>query len=141
METTLAKAARPGASRRAEEADASTRVLVIHLTCTDPEETHRIAVGNVPLEQRLAVRKATGMPFGQFVGGPDSIDVDSIAVMVWLAKRLNGFPQLAWQSFQRSWPDEIGEGDIEVWAEDTQGRRLDDDGEPEGEPSEVDDPE
>lgn len=125
----MAKAPRPGVSRREEEVDVSKRVLAIKLAW-DEDATYRIAVGNVPMDHRLAVRKQTGIPFDQFLGGPDAIGTDSIAVMVWLAKRLGGKPSLSWQQFCRSWPDSFGEGDIEVWGEDSQGHKVDDDGNP-----------
>lgn len=76
----------------------------------------------------MAVRKATGLPFTAFWGGENAIDIDSIAVLVWVARRLRGEPMLTWPRFQRDWPDEITEGDIEVWAEDPAGHRIDEDG-------------
>lgn len=147
----MATAPVPGAARRSEEAaeaaDLATRLLVIKLAWSD--ETHRIAVNNVPLDHRMAVRKATGLPLTAFIGGESAIDVDSIAVLVWVSKRLHGKASLSWQQFKRTWPDSIDEGDLEVWAENPKGERLDEDGnvipeayEPgDGEVAEVDDPE
>lgn len=124
----MAKAPRPGTTRRNEEATVSTRILAIKLAWEDDE--YRIAVGNIPLDERMAVRKATGIPFEAFLGGPDSIGVDSIAVMVWLAKRQSGLSRLSWQQFQRSWPTEFSEGDLDVWGENAQGQKVDDEGNP-----------
>lgn len=147
----MAQALEPGSRRRAEEsaetAAAVNRVLVIRLGWS--EETHRIAVNNVSLDHRMAVRKATGLPLTAFIGGENAIDVDSIAVLVWVSRRINGTPSLSWKQFERSWPDTLTEDDIEVWAENTRGQRLDEDGnavpvayDPEGdEGAEVDDPE
>jgi hypothetical protein len=146
----MAQALEPGTARRVEEAsaaaDAVKRVLVIKLAWSD--ETHRIAVNNVPVDHRLAVRKATGLPLTAFIGGESAIDVDSIAVLVWVSRRLHGSPSLSWKQFERTWPDTIDEGDIEVWAEDAVGHRIDEDGnavpdpyDPAAESAEPDDPE
>jgi protein gp37 len=137
----LATAPTPGVGRRAETATAAKRVLVIKLAWSD--QAYRIAVNNVPLDHRMAVRKATGISLTAFIGGEDAIDLDSIAVLVWVARRVGGEPGLSWQQFQRTWPDEVSEGDIEVWAEDVAGNKLDEDGNviDDTEPAEVDDPE
>jgi hypothetical protein len=137
----VATAPTPGVGRRADTAAAAKRVLVIKLTWTGT--THRIAVNNVPLDHRMAVRKATNMPLTAFIGGEDAIDIDSIAVLVWVSRRVGGEGSLSWQQFKRDWPDEIGEDDIEVWAEDPSGNKVDEDGNviEDEELSEVDDPE
>lgn len=122
----MAHAPTPGVSRRAEEVNTAKRILVIKLGWTG--ETYRLAVNNVPLDHRMAVRKATGMSLTAFIGGEDSIDVDSIAVLAWVARRMNGNASLSWRQFQRDWPEEIGEGDIDVWAEDPTGQRVDEEG-------------
>jgi hypothetical protein len=137
----VATAPTPGVGRRADTAAAAKRVLVIKLVWTGT--THRLAVNNVPLDHRMAVRKATNMPLTAFIGGEDAIDIDSIAVLVWVSRRVGGEGSLSWQQFKRDWPDEIGEDDIEVWAEDPSGNKVDEDGNviEDEEPSEVDDPE
>lgn len=121
----LVHAPTPGVGHRAEAATAAKRIAVITLGWTG--ETYRIAVNNVPLEHRMAVRKQTGMAFNQYVGGPDSIDVDSIAVLVWVARRMQGEASLSWAQFARTWPPEPEPGSIDVWIEDTQGRKVDED--------------
>lgn len=122
----MATAPTPGVGRRADAAAAAKRVLVLKLAWTG--ETYRLAVNNVPLDHRMAVRRATGLSLTAFIGGEDAIDVDSIAVLVWVARRVRGEASLGWKQFQRTWPDQIDEGDIEVWAEDPQGRKVDEDG-------------
>lgn len=143
----MATAPTPGVGRLDATAKAAKRILVIQLAWGG---TYRIAVNNVPLDHRMAVRKATGISLTAFIGGEDAIDLDSIAVLVWVARRVGGEPGLSWKQFQRTWPDQIDEGDIEVWAEDPAGNKLDEDGavitddeggEGESEPVEVDDPE
>jgi hypothetical protein len=139
----LAIAPYPGVGRRTDAVSAAKRILAIKLAWS--ETVYRIAVNNVPLDHRMAVRKATGLPFTAYIGGEDSIDVDSIAVLVWVSRRQRGEASLSWQQFLRAWPDELSEGDIEVWPEDASGNRLDVEGnvvsDDEPEPVEVDDPE
>jgi hypothetical protein len=124
----LATAPTPGVSRRADAAETVQRIVTITLAWTG--ETHRLALNNVPLDHRMAVRKQTGMAFNAYTGGPDSIDVDSIAVLVWVSKRMNGQPALSWAQFARSWPTEIAPGSIDVWVEDPSGRKVDEDNNP-----------
>lgn len=122
----MARAPTPGVSARSEAADVARRILAIKLAWSD--ETYRIAVNNVPLDHRMAVRKQTGLALAAYTGGDNSIDVDSIAVLVWVCRRLNGQPSLSWAQFARSWPAVVEPGSIEVWPEDTQGRRIDEEG-------------
>jgi hypothetical protein len=129
----LATAPTPGLGRRAEMSAAAKRILVIKLSWSG--DTYRLAVNNVPLDHRMAVRKATGLSLTAFIGGEDAIDLDSIAVLVWVARRVAGEASLSWRQFQRTWPAEIAEGDIEVWAEDPSGNKIDEDGNVVAEPA------
>lgn len=122
----MAKAPRVGVSARAEGAEQAKRVFVIKLSWRD--EPCKIAVGNIPIGHRMAVRSQTGMALSAFTGGTNAIDVDSIAVLVWVYERMHGRPDLSWPQFLRSWPEDIGPGDIDVWAEDPMGRAIDEEG-------------
>jgi hypothetical protein len=142
----MGKPPRPGVSKRAEQVDDAQRVMVIRLEWCD--ETHRIARGNIPQEQRFAVRKALGMTLSDML---EAFDTDTIAVLVWLSKRMHGKPSLSWAQFSTTWPDPLEPGSISIWGEDAAGNRIDDEGnfvdedgnrlDAEPDPVEVDDPE
>jgi hypothetical protein len=138
----MAKAPVPGRARKDEEAAESVataqRILVIQLAWDD--EPHRIAINNIPLDHRSAVRRETGMSLTSLIVG--DIDIVSYAVLVWLSKRLHGLPGLSWQQFRQTWPDDATEVQVDVWAENPQGQRIDQDGNVVGEGAgEPDDPE
>jgi hypothetical protein len=77
-----------------------------------------LAPNNIPLSEKLIVRKATGLPFEAFLGDEDRIGADSVAVMWWLARRANGEPMLTWKQAEQDWPDELKAEDIDVEVDD-----------------------
>ncbi len=105
----MAKAPRPGVGRRKEEA--STAKVVHRLRVGG--ETRTIALANVPLKERLIVRKATGLPLEAFVAG-DVFGIDSLMIVWWLAGRAAGDPFLTLDKVQEDWPAELGADDIEL---------------------------
>jgi hypothetical protein len=133
----MGKPPRPGVSKRASQAAAVQIVTAIKLNWCD--EVHRIATRNVPMRQRMEVREQVGLTLPTIMKGFDS---DTLAVLVWLAKRMNGQPTLTWDVFLLDWPDPMPPNSIELWTEDGEGYRLDEKGKRVGdEPTEVDDPE
>lgn len=114
----------PGVSRRADAASAAQRIIVVRMVRTD--ETYRLAPNNLPLDQRSTVLKQVGVSFDVIMTSSDGML--STAMVVWLARRMNGERSLSWAQFQRTWPDDLVEADLDCWAEDPQGRRLDEDG-------------
>jgi hypothetical protein len=121
----MAHAPTPGVSARNDAATSAKRIVVVRMVRTD--DTYRIAAANLPLEQRPVVLKQVGVSYDTILRSEDGML--STAVFVWLSRRLNGERSLSWAQFQRSWPEDLEEGDIELWAEDLQGRKLGDDGE------------
>jgi hypothetical protein len=120
----VAHAPTPGVSTRANAAAAAQRIVVVRLVRTD--ETFRLAANNVPLDQRAVVLKQVGVSFDAVMQSGDGMLMT--AVTVFLSRRMNGEASLSWAQFQRQWPDDLTEADIDAWAEDTQGRRLNEDG-------------
>ena len=106
----MAKAPRPGVGKRKEEV--STAKVVHRLRVGD--ETRTIALANVPLKERLVVRKATGLPLEAFLTG-DTLGIDSLMVVWWLAGRAAGDPFLTLERVQEDWPAGLGEDDIEFF--------------------------
>ena len=114
----MAKAPRPGVGARAEQADAAKSVLVIKFL----DRTERLAINNLPLSERLIVRKATGLPYEAFLGeieegGADKMGLDSFIVLWWLARRAGGEWQLTFKKVSEEWPDDFDPDDIDVTVE------------------------
>jgi hypothetical protein len=103
----MASAPIPGVGRREDAATAAQQIMTISVR----GNAKRLAVNNVPISERLIVRKATGLPFEQFIGGEDKIGLDSIMVLWWLARRGEGDTFLtldqAAADFDDISPDEI----------------------------------
>lgn len=117
MTAPKARAPRPGANRRTEQTAADQVILTLTIKReiqvgqgrTLPE-SHTLAVNNLPMRERLICRKATGIPFGEF-WGEGKIDLDSVVVLWWLARRMNGEAALTFDLAAEQWPDDL---DIET---------------------------
>lgn len=104
----MAKAPRPGVGKRADEVKAAKVVHKLRIG----DETRTIALMNVPMKERLIVRKATGFPLESFLAG--EIGIDSLMVIWWLAGRAAGDPFLTLEQVEREWPEEFDEGSFEL---------------------------
>ena len=102
-----AKAARDIARKQAATAAASLATITIR------GETHKLAIGTIPLKEKSAVRRQTGLPFETFWTDSDHIGEDSIAVMWWLARRADGEPNLSYAEVEEQWPSDLTEEDIQ----------------------------
>jgi hypothetical protein len=114
----MATAQRPGASRRKTERTQAQSSLA---TITIRGETHKLAIGTIPLREKSAVRRQTGLPFETFWTDSDHIGEDSIAVMWWLARRANGEPNLSYSEVEEQWPSDLTEEDIQFEVETPDG--------------------
>jgi hypothetical protein len=83
----------------------------------------------VSLQEKFAIRYATGMPFEAFWSGEARIGEDSFSVLWWLARRQNGEPGLPFEQHLAEWPTDLQEGDIEMELVEDEGEPTDD---PEG---------
>lgn len=99
----------PGTSAHNDKVEAATR----EMRMTVRGETRTIRPGNIPIGEKLIVRKATGLPFEAFMGNDDKIGEDSVLVMWWLAGRATN-PFLTWKQACADWPTDLTEDDIEV---------------------------
>ena len=95
------------------------------LTITVRGETHKLAPNNLPLNERLELRRATGLPIEAFFTDQSSIGLDSIVVLWWLARRANGESGIALQTVWDSWPTDLSPDEIDV-AVDEPGPEADD---------------
>lgn len=130
----MAKAPRPGASQRKAAREDDQRILTI--TITRPIETddgrmiptsHTLAAGILPLRERVICRKATGLPVEAFTEGQDTMGMDSIAVLWWLARRMHGEATLTFDRAAQQWPDDLRVDEIEVEVSEPGDHAEDDD--------------
>ena len=77
-------------------------------------ETHTLAVNLLTVADKLAVRKATGLPFEAF-WGESSIGEDSLVVLWWLARRKSGGEALlSFADASTQWPSGLDADDFEL---------------------------
>lgn len=105
----MAKAPIPGEGKRREEVKAAKVVHKLRIR----DETRTLALANVPLKEKLLVRKATGLPFEAFFG-EHVFGVDSLQVLWWLAGRASGDAFLTLEKVADAWPEDLTEDDIEL---------------------------
>jgi hypothetical protein len=111
----MANAPRPGTGRRKQATEQAQRVLRI----TVAGETYTFCPDNIPFNEQIAVRKACGgLPFSAFWGGENTVGVDSLQIMFWLARRASGEPNLSLGAVLDEWPDVLNPADFEVAIED-----------------------
>lgn len=103
---------------RKQEIKAAKEVLTIKFQGAE----YKLAINAIPLAEKRAVRKATGgLPFEAFWSGESSVGEDSLAVLVWLARRASGEPDLLLGDVEDAWPSPLGEDDIEISVEGADG--------------------
>ena len=80
------KAPRPGVGARAAAAGEAKEILVIVIG----DEEFPLAWRNLPMSERMLVRKWTGLPYSEFTASSSTIDADSIALLWCLSRRAAG---------------------------------------------------
>lgn len=83
---TKTKAPMPGVSTREEAAEHDRQILCLRIG----DDTWRLAWRNLPLSERMLVRKWTGLPYQTFLATGETIDADSLALLWCLARRAEG---------------------------------------------------
>jgi hypothetical protein len=93
-----------GAEAEAAAVDISKEILEI----TFRGETHTLAWRAVPMDEKLQVRAQARVTFDDVVGltGIDA-GIDTVCVLVWLAKRASGQPKLTWAYHALTWPKDL----------------------------------
>lgn len=117
----MAKAPVPGVGKRADEAKAAKVVHKLRVG----DETRTIALANIPIQERLIVRKTTGLPLEAFLTG-DTFGIDSLMIVWWLAGRAAGDAFLTLKQVEENWPATLGEDDIEFFEVTPDGEDGDD---------------
>lgn len=102
----MAKSPRPGVGKRAERTDAAQQILRI----TIRGESWDLCAGNLPITERFAVREAAGTSLERLM---EPLEVDSVIVLWWLARRASGEPTLRLTVADAEWramnlvPDDV----------------------------------
>lgn len=108
MTTAKAKAPRPvkgGRDKAQAEVDIARRVTEFSIR---GEVVGRLAVGNVPLDEKFEVRRQVRLPWHEVLGeGGVPMDIASAAILCWLARRASGEPDLLWSTHQATWDDTV----------------------------------
>lgn len=123
----MAKAPKPGVTARAEDQAENAKILTIEIKREldtggkKPRpipQTNTLAVNLIPMRERIICRKATGLPFSAF-WSEDRIDVDSIVVLWWMARRANGEVTLTFDQAAEQWPTDLDfETEVELELDD-----------------------
>ena len=127
----MATAPTPGVGARTE---ANASKLVLTITVHRPimhagrqiPDSHEIAPALIPIRERTICRKATGLPPAAYYGSEDAMDIDSMAVLWWLARRANGEATLTWQQAEAEWPLDLTPDELAVEVDDGTGDEGDD---------------
>lgn len=109
----MAKAPRPGVGARMDEARGAEQLLVLRIG----EERWTLGWQNLPMGERMLVRKWTGLPYSAFYQGSETIDADSLALLWCLARRAQGEASLVFNdALVVEWNDrlEAADGDFDA---------------------------
>lgn len=103
-----ARAPRPvakGREAQAKAVDVARQVCEIKVR---GEVVGRLAIGNVPLSEKEQVRRQVRASWWEVLGEAGiEMDVWNLTVLVWLARRASGEPDLMWGTFVAGWDDTI----------------------------------
>lgn len=103
----MAQAPTPGASKKqAPPAPVTLRMTLQGRTLE--------LVQNISVQEKFAVRFATGVPYDAFMAGEGRVGEDTFVVFWWLARRQNGEPNLPFQTVMEEWPTNLQEDDLEI---------------------------
>lgn len=112
MPSKKASAPRPvpgGRQAQAEAIDAAKQVF--RFTIRDHE--YRIALDNIPLNEKLTARQSTGLPWHTIRGEDGTpVDIGIVAIWAWLARRASGEPLLTWPRFEAEWDPGLSIADV-----------------------------
>lgn len=117
----MATAPPPGAGKRAQAKKATQQIANI----TVAGRTVHLAINNVPMKERLIVRKATGLPFEQFAAGEQSVGLDTLQIWYWLGRRAEGDAFLTLDQALEEWPEDPNDFSLEIETPDDEETELD----------------
>lgn len=96
----------------AEKVDAARQ---IHEFSVRGEKVGRLALGNVPLDEKEQAQFQTGRSWSRIIGA-DGIEpsIWNMHVLMWLARRASGEPQLLWSTYKASIDDTVRMDEVEL---------------------------
>lgn len=106
----MAKAPKPasaGTTKHNEAVSAAKQVMVMTLR----GETRRLAIGSIPLKEKLLVQQATGEPLESWMNKPSEI---TMAILWWLSGRAAGNAFLTFDKVCAEWPTDLSEDDLSI---------------------------
>lgn len=115
----MAKAPRPTKDGiDAERAQARLDKMVTVFTVRDVE--YPLAVRNIPMQEKAALRLQVGMSWEQVMGldGPANPGIDSVCAAAWLSRRAHGEPSLSWVQHCAEWDNSVTISDVSISAVD-----------------------
>src|SRR6478752_6764284 len=92
------RSAAAAAIARKQEEKAAVKIATITLKGV----VYKLAISNIPVGEKRAVRHATGDPFEAYWKDEDKIGEDSLVILVWLARRAAGEPGLTLDEVEAS---------------------------------------
>ena len=111
---TAKKAPRPereDVGEKAERLDAARQVFEFTVR---GESVGRLAIGNVPMLEKMEAENRTHKSWSDILGQAGvGLSITRLSIMVWLARRASGEPDLMWSTFLDSWDDTIRIDEIE----------------------------
>lgn len=121
----MATAPRPMSESREEQA-ARTEADQAVWTFAVGDQTYRLAPLNLPIREKVAVQQQTGMSWEDVIRPltRSHLPMASMAVIVWMARRLAGEPMLQWEAFAAEWDDNDLGDQVSIGVEDENGDDL-----------------
>ena len=115
----------PGVAKRATDTELNQQILVLRIG----DDSWRLSWRNLPLSERMLVRKWTGLPYQTFLATGETIDADSLALLWCLARRAEGETSLVFDdalvaAYEARLVD--ANGDLDVSVEDANDSGSDD---------------
>lgn len=109
----MPKAPRPGVGKRQAQIATAQRICTIAFR----DQTHRLAIYNVPIRERLLFLKEVGFSF-EALTFRDEIYTESIAPLVWLARRAAGERTLTFDQSLADWPSDLTTAEVSITISD-----------------------
>lgn len=104
---------RPEGAREAEAAARSDARKLIRITLGADGDVYDVPRWNMPLKFKGAVRDQTTRTWEDVIGAYGySVDIMSVAILVWLARRCAGEPDLRWSEVEATWDPAIEISDV-----------------------------
>ena len=115
----MAQAPAPGVGAQRE----ATKAAQLIVTITVRGESVSVAPFNLPLQEALVFRKATGgLSIESFWNGETAMGLDSVKTMWWLGRRAAGEWQLTLEKAWDEWPADLDlESELDVTIDEPDG--------------------